>query len=78
METIELLQKNQESFTVPELRKKLGIGKTEAYWLIKHKDILTVRINGRMRIMRSSFDECITTTIWCSPGRSDFRPRARR
>ena len=57
METIELLQKNQESFTVPELRKMLGIGKTEAYWLIKHKDILTVRINGRLRIIRSSFDE---------------------
>lgn len=57
METIELLQKNQESFTVPELRKMLGIGKTEAYWLIKHKDILTVRINGRMRIIHSSFDE---------------------
>ena len=56
METIELLQKNQESFTVPELRKMLGIGKTEAYWLIKHKDILTVRINGRLRIIRSSFD----------------------
>lgn len=57
METIELLQKNQESFTVPELRKMLGIGKTEAYWLIKHKDIRTVSINGRLRIIRSSFDE---------------------
>lgn len=57
METIGLLQKNQESFTVPELRKMLGIGKTESYWLIKHRDILTVRINGRLRIIRSSFDE---------------------
>lgn len=57
MNEIELLKKYQNSFPVPELSKMLGIGKTESYWILKHRDIQTITLNGQIRIMKNSFWE---------------------
>ena len=57
MDTLDLIDCQRKSFTVSELRKMLGIQKTESYWILKHREIETVRINGRIRILKSSFDK---------------------
>ncbi len=57
MDTLDLIDCQRKSFTVSELRKMLGIQKTESYWILKHRKIETVRINGRIRILQSSFDK---------------------
>jgi len=57
MNGCELLKKYKNSFPVPELRKMFGIGKTESYWILKHRDIQTITINGQIRIMKDSFWE---------------------
>jgi plasmid maintenance system antidote protein VapI len=46
-----------ESFSVPELRKMLGIGKTDSYWILKHRNLKIVTVNGQIRILKSSFHE---------------------
>lgn len=48
--------KEKTSISVSEMRKLLGIGKTDAYWLVKKKYFKTIIVAGRMRIMRDSFD----------------------
>lgn len=49
--------KGKTSISVPEMRKMLGIGKTESYWLVKKKYFKTVIAAKRMRIMVDSFEE---------------------
>ena len=57
MDTLDLIDCQRKSFTVSELRKMLGIQKTESYWILKHREIETLRINGRIRILQASFDK---------------------
>lgn len=57
LDVVELIRCDRNSFSVPELRKMLGIGKTESYWILKHRKIETVTIHGQIRILRSSFQE---------------------
>lgn len=57
MDTIELIRCAGNSFSVPELRKMLGIGKTDSYWILKHRNLKTVMVKGQMRILKSSFQE---------------------
>ena len=57
MDVVELIRCDRNSFSVPELRKMLGIGKTESYWILKHRRIETVTIHGEIRILRPSFQE---------------------
>jgi plasmid maintenance system antidote protein VapI len=57
MDTLDLIDAKRNSFTVPEFRKMLGICKTESYWILKHRNIETVKINGQIRILKSSFEE---------------------
>lgn len=45
------------SMSVPEMQKMLGLGKTEAYWLVKKKYFKTVVAGGRMRVLISSFED---------------------
>lgn len=47
---------NKKSMSVTEMRKLLGIGKTDSYWLVKKKYFETVIIAGKMRVMVESFD----------------------
>ena len=63
MNTLDLINAKRNSFTVPELRKMLGIRKTDSYWILKHRQIETVIINGQIRILKSSFDEWYANQI---------------
>lgn len=45
------------SMPVREMRSLLGLGKTDAYWLIKKNYFDTVQIAGKMRILVGSFEE---------------------
>ena len=47
--------KSKTSFSVPEMRKMLGLSKTEAYWLVKKNFFKTIVAAGRIRIMKDSF-----------------------
>lgn len=57
METIELIRSESQSFSIPEIRQMLGIGKTESYWILKHKGLKTFTLCGRLRIRKSDFWE---------------------
>lgn len=45
------------SMAVAEMRQLLGLGKTDAYWLVKKKYFDTVQVAGKMRIMIDSFED---------------------
>lgn len=57
LDVVELIRCGRNSFSVPEFREMLGIGKTESYWILKHRKIETVTIHGQIRILRPSFQE---------------------
>ena len=48
---------NKNSMSVPEMRRLLGLGKTESYWLIKKHYFETIIIAGKMRVMVDSFED---------------------
>ena len=45
------------SISVPEMRRILGLGKTESYWLIKKGYFKTIMLFGKIRVMTDSFEE---------------------
>lgn len=45
------------SMSVPEMQKMLGLGKTEAYWLVKKNYFKTIVAGGRMRVLTDSFED---------------------
>ncbi len=47
---------NKKSMSVTEMRKLLGIGKTDSYWLVKKNYFETVIIAGKMRVMVERFE----------------------
>lgn len=55
MNTVDLIRSESESFPVHEFRRMLGVGKTESYWILKHRNIETVRIKSKLRIVKTSF-----------------------
>ena len=46
----------KKSMSVREMRRLLGLGKMEAYWLVKKNYFDTVIIAGKMRVMIESFE----------------------
>lgn len=46
----------KKSMSVREMRRLLGLVKTEAYWLVKKNYFDTVIIAGKMRVMIESFE----------------------
>lgn len=46
----------KKSMSVREMRRLLGLGKTESYWLVKKNYFDTVIIAGKMRVMIESFE----------------------
>ena len=44
------------SMSVPEMRRVLGLGKTDSYWLVHKKLFETVIVAGKMRVMIDSFE----------------------
>lgn len=55
MDVIDLIRIEKESISIPELRKMLGIGKTESYWLLRNKGLRTFLFQGCMRIKEEDF-----------------------
>ena len=50
-------QCDKRTYTVDEIQDILGISRTSAYNLVKKKAFHSVRIGGRIRISKKSFDE---------------------
>lgn len=48
---------SKKSMSVPEMRKILGLGKTDSYWLVKKNYFDVITVAGKMRIMVESFEE---------------------
>ena len=46
----------KKSMSVREMRRLLGLGKPESYWLVKKNYFDTVIIAGKMRVMIESFE----------------------
>lgn len=55
MNDIHLMKKT--SISAPEMQRMLGLGKTDAYWLVKKNYFKTIVAGGRMRVMIASFEE---------------------
>ena len=53
-----LQARKRTSMSVIEMGKRLGLGKTESYWLIKKKYFQTIMVGKRMRVMIASFEDC--------------------
>mgnify|MGYP006864560263 CR=1 FL=1 len=47
----------KKTMSVPEMRKLLGIKKTESYWLVHRNFFKTEIINGQMRVDLESFEK---------------------
>ena len=43
--------------SVPEMRRMLGLGKTDSYWLVHQGFFETILVNGKMRVVIDSFEE---------------------
>ena len=54
---LEVLYLDKKSISVPEMRRILGLGKTESYWLIKKGYFKTIMLFGKIRVMTDSFEE---------------------
>lgn len=42
--------------SVAEMRRSLGLGKTDSYWLVHHGFFETILVNGKMRVVIDSFE----------------------
>ncbi|MCP1110873.1 phage antirepressor YoqD-like protein [Lachnospiraceae bacterium PF1-21] len=49
--------KRKTSMSITEMRRLLGLGKTDSYWLVQKKYFKTVVVAGKMRVMIDSFEE---------------------
>ncbi len=55
--------KKKTTMSVPEMRKLLGVGKTESYWLVHKNYFETQIVNGKMRIDIESFEKWYANQI---------------
>lgn len=47
---------NKTTMSVPEMRRMLGLGKTDSYWLVHQGFFKTILVNGKMRVVIDSFE----------------------
>ena len=56
--------KNERTtMSVPEMRRMLGLGKTESYWLVHRGFFDTILVEGKMRIVIESFEKWYANQI---------------
>ena len=48
---------DKTTMSVPEMRRMLGLGKTDSYWLVHQGFFETILVNGKMRVVIDSFEE---------------------
>ena len=51
---------NRTTMSVPEMRRMLGLGKTESYWLVHRGFFDTILVEGKMRIVIESFEKWLS------------------
>ena len=51
------VEKKKTTMSVTEMRKILGLGKTDSYWLVHKNCFETVLVNGKIRINIESFEK---------------------
>lgn len=56
-------KKKKTTMSVAEMRKLLGLGKTDSYWLVHKNCFETVLVNGKMRIVIDSFEKWYANQI---------------
>lgn len=49
-------EKKRTTMSVPEMRRMLGLGKTDAYWLVHKQCFETIMVAGKMRVVIESFE----------------------
>ena len=54
---------NRTTMSVPEMRRMLGLGKTESYWLVHRGFFDTILVEGKMRIVIESFEKWYANQI---------------
>lgn len=59
----ELVELKSHSMSVPYLRKLLGLGKTDSYWLIHQGKFESLQINGKYYINTESFEKWYANQI---------------
>lgn len=50
------MDKKKTTMSVPEMRRMLGLRKTDSYWLVHKQCFETVMVKGKMRIVIDSFE----------------------
>ena len=51
-----MTKKKKTTMSVPEMQRLLGLGKTDAYWLVKKQCFETVVVAGKIRVVIDSFE----------------------
>ena len=57
MDRLMPMKTKKATYSIPTIRKMLGLGKTESYWLIEHRKFETVVLHGHVRVTKASFEE---------------------
>ena len=52
-----ILEKSKKTMFVPEMRRLLGLKKTDSYWLVHRNFFQTHIVNGQMRVDIASFEK---------------------
>ena len=52
-----ILEKSKKTMSVPEMRRLLGLKKTDSYWLVHRNFFQTYIVNGQMRVDIASFEK---------------------
>ena len=56
-------EQKKTTMSVPEMRRMLGLGKTDSYWLVHKNCFDTIMVEGKMRIVTESFEHWYANQI---------------
>ena len=59
-----ILEKSKKTMSVPEMRRLLGLKKTDSYWLVHRNFFQTYIVNGQMRVDIASFEKWYADQIY--------------
>lgn len=56
-------EKKRTTMSVPEMRRMLGLGKTDSCWLVHRQCFETIIVAGKMRVVIDSFEHWYANQI---------------
>ena len=56
-------EKKRTTMSVPEMRRMLGLSKTDSYWLVHRGYFDTILVEGKMRVVIESFEKWYANQI---------------